>query len=222
MADEQPTLESRRHSIVLVGSFNPAIFQPFWFSSNGLIRKEEAEAATVDLIHSQATIFSTPWFLLKADQSRFSVETADPGMVMPLRDLALFTFQILEHTPLKYFGFNTHDLFRMPSEEAWHQVGHTLAPKAAWDGIVENPGMRLLIIQGKRKNCDAEYVQTRVEPSPKVKTGLYIATNQHYDFDSIKDEAQSITERLAIRLNGDWENFLSYSEGVSRHLFANC
>ncbi len=37
-------------SIVMVGSFNPAIFQPRWLGSQGIIRPEEAENAKISLI----------------------------------------------------------------------------------------------------------------------------------------------------------------------------
>jgi hypothetical protein len=63
----EPTLEVRGYSIVLLGSFNPAIFQPYWFASNGLLRPDEAKEATIQVIHNQATIFTAGWLTLKVD-----------------------------------------------------------------------------------------------------------------------------------------------------------
>jgi hypothetical protein len=40
-------------SIVLVGNFNPAIFQPAWLAAKGLIRESEASAAVVEVIHPE-------------------------------------------------------------------------------------------------------------------------------------------------------------------------
>ena len=132
----------------------------------------------VQLIHNQATIFSTPWFVLKVDQNRFLLETAHPAKAFPLRDLALSTFQILEHTPIDAFGFNVQDDYLMPNEEAWHNLGHQLAPKAVWNGLLQKPGMGTLIIKGKREDCpSADYDPILAEPSPKF--GVVFSLNQH-------------------------------------------
>ncbi len=44
-------------SIVLVGSFNPAIFQPMWFAANELIGRADAENAEVAVVHPDITQF---------------------------------------------------------------------------------------------------------------------------------------------------------------------
>ena len=36
--------------VVLVGKFNPVIFQPSWFSSQGLIKEKDADSAEVNII----------------------------------------------------------------------------------------------------------------------------------------------------------------------------
>jgi hypothetical protein len=54
-----PKPEIEGVGIVLVGSFNPRIFQPAWFAAENLIREEEEQAAKIELIHRQVAIFST-------------------------------------------------------------------------------------------------------------------------------------------------------------------
>ena len=44
--------ELYRISIVLLGNFNPKIFQSAWFASQNLIRKIEANEAKIEIIHS--------------------------------------------------------------------------------------------------------------------------------------------------------------------------
>lgn len=41
-------LAFQAHTIIAVGDLNPAIFQPAWFAAEGLITREEAQAAKVD------------------------------------------------------------------------------------------------------------------------------------------------------------------------------
>ena len=55
-------LEIEGHSIVLLGSFNPQIFQPSWFGNEGLIRKEEADSAKIEIVHRDLVSFSTETF----------------------------------------------------------------------------------------------------------------------------------------------------------------
>src|SRR3954467_6321102 len=99
--------ELREASIVALGKFNPAIFQPHWYAVSKLIRPEEAEKAKIEVIHNELTVFSTEWFKVEITQERFAISTPDPTKNLPLRDLAMGTFKILEHTPINAFGFNS-------------------------------------------------------------------------------------------------------------------
>jgi hypothetical protein len=60
MSNRQAELEGL--TIVVVGSFNPAIFHPAWFSRCNLIRQEEADSAKVEIVHSEVAQFSGDWF----------------------------------------------------------------------------------------------------------------------------------------------------------------
>ena len=208
-------------SIVALGSFNPAIFQPLWFSGNNLIRQEEANEAKVEIIHKDVALFSTEWFSLQVIGDRYAVETKDPTKYQLLRDLALGTFKILEHTPIRAFGFNSNQHFSMPSEEKWHAFGDYYAPKGPWQDIVTNPGMRSLVIEGKRDNCEANQIQMRIGPSRKVHPGVFIDVNQHYEVAS--DENSNPTDRIVFfleTLRSSWDDFLSYGNYVAQYLLA--
>ena len=56
-------------SIVLVGSFNPAIFTPAWFELHGLLPEGASEIADVDVVHPQATSFTAEWLILNVTGS---------------------------------------------------------------------------------------------------------------------------------------------------------
>ena len=51
-------LKVEGHNIVIIGSFNPQIFQPAWFANEGLVRKGEAETAKIVIIHNRIVSFS--------------------------------------------------------------------------------------------------------------------------------------------------------------------
>ncbi|HEY3393442.1 MAG TPA: hypothetical protein VGK58_12095, partial [Lacipirellulaceae bacterium] len=113
------TLEVDGLTFVIVGSFNPAIFHPLWYAKNGLIPEDEANSASIEIVHNDATIFTTEWFTQQVTKERFVVESRDPTKINTLRDLVINTFAILEHTPLTKFGINSMRHYRMDNAEEW-------------------------------------------------------------------------------------------------------
>lgn len=171
-----------QYIIVIRGAFNPAIFQPSWFAMEGLLGKQEAETARVDVIHNDITIFSADWVKLEITQDRFEISTRHQQHIEALRDLAVGTFTILSHTPLKMIGFNLMAHFRVPSVDAWHEAGHRLTPKSIWEGILSDPGMTSLTMTEKKKEEGIKgYVNITVEPSVIVQPGLFFTVNDHYE-----------------------------------------
>jgi hypothetical protein len=174
-------------AVVLLGSFNPSIFQPAWLASHHLVRPEEAESATIEVIHPELSAFTTSWFTLQVQKDRFTVQTSDIGRQAPLRDLVLGIFQLLEHTPFDKMGINRHMHFGVPTVETWHAFGDFLAPKEPWRGILENPGLRSLRMSGAVAVETSKFgevkavVNVRAEPSLRVPHGIFIEVNQHHE-----------------------------------------
>jgi hypothetical protein len=143
-------LEIQAANIVFRGDFNPAIFHPSWFASYELIRREEAEAAKVQIVHQDAAVFSTEWLDFNVVRDRFQAATTLESHYESVKDLVLSILSLLSHTPLRVMGINRDFHYRLQSVEAWHSVGHQLVPKKYWEGLLENPGMRSLTVEGKR------------------------------------------------------------------------
>lgn len=216
-------LELDSYSVVLLGSFNPAIFQPLWFSANNLISPEEAKSENVKLqiVHEQATVFSTKWFSLNATTNRFSIETRDASKLLPLRDLAQGTFKILEHTPLSAFGLNRISHFKIESETQWHDFGHHFAPKASWHGIMKSPGLIRMSMKGARQGSEAD-ITVLIESSAVIQPGIVININEHYNLVKPEQELNPIESNKAY-LNGianSWDGYLKYSDDAATHLFS--
>jgi len=208
-------------SIVAIGSFNPAIFQPLWFSTNGLIRPEEAASATINLITNDVTAFRTEWFAVQVLSESSIFETKDPTKARPLRDLVVGTFTILEHTPVKAFGFNSQKHFRMGSEEEWHAFGDHFAPRESWKAVVSQPGMRVLGILGRRDGCKASAMNIIVQPSAPPHPGVLIHVNQHYDLLEAKKASQAdLNAYLLEILRDEWDGFLEYCDRTEQHLLS--
>src|ERR1700730_664887 len=219
MPDHQ--METEGFSIVALGSFNPTIFQPKWFAAHNLIREEEADAAKIEIIHRDVAIFKTGWVSLQVTQGNITILSQDPTKPLPLRDLAMGTFTLLEHTPLTAFGFNRFGHCKAASEESWHALGHHYAPKESWGAVLKNPGLLKLEMDGKRENCD-DRIQVRIESSPAVIMGIMINVNQHHDLTkNSKGDETTMPERNKAFLSGlqnNWDGFLVYAKEARNHL----
>jgi hypothetical protein len=191
---EQPEL--RGFSIVLLGDFNPRIFQPAWFSAQRLIREGEYETADIKVVHSEITDFLLEWCHLTVTRDRFVVQSShEPDEAV--RDLVLGTFKILIHTPISKMGINTEAHYRVQSEPSWHRFGHTLAPKEIWNEVLDAPGMRSITIEeGKRRDGRKGYIRVTVEPSVPVPPGVYFRVNDHYEAEA--KEGGGCSEILTI------------------------
>lgn len=180
MGAGKPNIEGM--SVVLVGDFNPKIFQPVWFAAQEppLIPKLEAEAATIEIIHADVAIFNVEWFRLQVTRDRFHISTPQESRYEFLRDLVLGTFQLLQHTPVSAMGINKDAHWRVESEEVWHEFGHRFAPKDIWDGVLEKPGLMSLTVQGVRTDGREGSVNVKVEPSRQIHPGILFNVNDHY------------------------------------------
>jgi len=210
--------ESEGASIVMVGAFNPAIFQPQWLGAQGLIRPEEASAAKITTIQPGIADFTTEWFQLQVLQARFQIMSEDPRQYSPLRDLAAAIITLLQHTPVTALGLNRHFHFEMRSKDAWHALGHELAPKAIWNTIVEEPGLRSMVMQGHRKGSNGGTVHIRVEPSPKVQPGVFVEVNE--EFRATSEGTDEGAQWTMGCLAEQWDAVMTYSEEVAGHLMS--
>ena len=196
-------------SIVLVGSFNPAIFTPAWFELHRLLPQGTAEIATLEIAHGQATVFKADWLHLNVVPDRFSVETTQAPDVR-IRDLVVRTFrEHLNHTPLNALGINRNVHFNVRSLEDRDRIGQTLAPIEPWGEWAEelglggkNGGMTSLTMtqvdpEGRPKGGR---INVKVEPSARVgegRTGVYVNVNDHYPLDADQPgPAEAVMEML--------------------------
>lgn len=202
-------------AIVLVGSFNPAIFQPEWFVRQNLLSETEAGAAKINAVVPQICDFETGRFQIQVTTDRFAAVSKADANPAPLRDLVLGTFFILEHTPVTAVGLNRQMHFAIGSEEDWHRLGDTLAPKDGWYKILPGrPGMRSLTIQTQMHEGRPEdpKLTIKVEPSLQVKFGVYFETNEHYA--APKGDMKFVLDTL----RGRWEESYNYAAKIADHI----
>jgi len=203
MLADQPAIQGI--SIVLVGDFNPKIFQPAWFSAENLIRVTEAEAADIKIINPEIVIFKLDWLEVQVTRDRCSFITTQDAYYEVVRDLCLGTFKLLKHTPIQKMGINMDLHFKMRSIEEWHAVGHKVAPKELWNKTLKNAGLRSLTIEGVREDGLKGYIRVKVEPSRRVHPGIYIQINDHYETDDSGIGCETIINILDLSWNRSFD-----------------
>jgi hypothetical protein len=167
-------------AIVLLGKFNPQMFQPSWFARQELISTSDADEATVDIIHPDICQFQTEKFVLQVSQDKFSAVTKANTTPALLRDFVNGTFLILEHTPVSGIGINRQMHFKVESEQTWHRIGDALAPKVGWQQHLRGRvGLETLEISSVDPDDKFHKIRVVVQPSQRVHPGVFFEFNDH-------------------------------------------
>lgn len=213
----RPQLAIQGANVVLRGQFNPAMFHPAWLAAHDLIRDQEADAAEIKIIHPEAAVFDVEWLQVRVTRDRFQAASVQEAYYEALRDLVLGTFTILDQTPLRVMGVNRDFHYQLGSEEAWHAVGDRLAPKQDWSGILKEPGLRSLTMQGRRPDSYSGYIGVKVQPSNRVDLGIYIEVNDHYQLTSDSNTPAGKSDVFTI-LSEDWQDSMKRGVDIATRL----
>ena len=204
-------------SIVALGAFNPAIFQPEWLVRTQLIRAEEGDSANIEIVHPQVTAFQTEWFTLQVTGERLAISTRDPTKLLPLRDLVAGAFEILEQTPIRAFGYNRDTVYQESDVAELDAILRRLASHDLWGDRISDARLRRLTFVGDRPDCVADRVEVRLEC---VERALVVHINQHYQLDKAEAPRDVQMAHFQDRLKCDWDSFLSYAESFSDELIS--
>ncbi len=173
----------------------------------------------MQIIHPQGAMFTAEWLEVNVIEDRFHVATTQESFYEPLRDLVVAVLKILNETPLRAMGINRRLHYRLASEDAWHKIGNQLAPKDIWKALLDKPGMRSLIIHGARTDGREGFIQVKVEPEPadRIKFGVHVEVNDHYQLKSTDPSPiniQRATEILSDCWNMSMERGLTIANKI--------
>lgn len=214
-----PTLEGEEISIVLIGDFNAKIFHPAWFALEELIRRSEAEEAVVEIVHRDVASFRLDWVAVAVVSDRFSASIRSAAFRTSLRDLVGGAFSRLRHTPTRQLGINLTKRFRFPTDAEWHNFGHYLAPKSPWKGLLDQPGMLGIHVQGTRPDHAPGHVLVTAEPNaPSL---VSIGVNDHYDTpQGLESEGATGTAYFVDKIATEFEQSLQRADRIIKELIA--
>jgi hypothetical protein len=215
-------------SVVVLGTFNPAIFTPAWFELHGLLPEGVDARAELTVAHPQVTAFTVDWLRLDVVVERFAVATTEAPYVR-LCDLVARTFkEFLPHTPLRAFGINRDVHFPVQSTAEADRIGRTLAPVEPWGGVGldlgldgKHGGMTSLTMSQLRPEGRSAggKINVKVEPSKRLSPGygVFVAVNDHY---ALEDPGPATAERLIAMLLSSFDESLGRSDTIIDHLMS--
>jgi hypothetical protein len=110
-------------------------------------------------------------------------------------------------------GINSEAHFRASSDEKLHALGHLLAPKEFWKRFYRSPGMQSLTIRQDREDeKTGGYSQVTVEPSVKMRPGVYVRLNDHYQVKG--SEAPLGAVQMIDALKNNWAASNGFADKV--------
>ena len=211
-------IESRSWSIVMLGSFNPVIFQPAWLAAQGLVSREQADASSEVLVHEQVTSFQIGDFELKCEHGRFQIQTSNTPQIALLDFCTKLFGEVLPHTKIESFGINTHLEVLAENIVERTAIGRKLAPTDAWGRFGkeiealsdDEPGGMSFLAMRKPIITDGwhGYVEARLAPTvgASKKTGIAATINAHHVLNDYADGEGA--DRAARLLNDQYEHCL--------------
>gem|GEM_PF-557094 len=209
--------ESEEASIVLVGSFNPAIFHPEWFVSHELIPQDDIKDANVEIVHQDLSKFSLQWLGIDVLRNKFIARTHDPSNFSALKDLMFSVFKILYHTPISQLGMNLITIYRIDTEEIWHKIGDTLVPKNIWEeSLPKRIGMTSVAVQSPRQDSLDGFIRVIVSSVRSEFYGVSFNINSHVELNAKqhKETKYELTEIIAQY----WEPALRVAREISERI----
>ena len=207
MIDKIPV--KKELGFVIIGNFNPEIYQPKWLAALNFLGVEETNASDIIIISKDVTIFTTSGISFEILRDRFCVRVTEDRYYEPMRDLVNNIFSRFT-TPTFMMGVNTNSYFNINDKKHWYKISKVIAPKNILSEIEElkDPELGNLVINAKRYDNYEGSINVNVGLSRAVKPSslcLYIGINDHFIFNKDGIDGGMYVSTL---LRAEWETLL--------------
>jgi hypothetical protein len=205
-ASETP-LAFQQHGVVIEGSINPAIFQPRWMASVGVIAFDDADAADPPLVSPGVTTFRTPRLSVQVTTDRAVFVTG--GMELAdLIGLVEKLLQLLPHTPITSVEI-VHECHAPMNVSRWGALSPRFVVASTIEQVV--PGAELVGLELERDDDDDSMLRVFVEPSGEVEGGTYLRVQREFVIDDVEQGSAGLACRL---LNQHWTASLQTATNI--------
>jgi hypothetical protein len=211
-------LEERATAVVLVGRFNPRIFQPAWFDAKGLLAATDVEPTSLALTDGFVA-FQTPLVSLVCTQERCQLMTTrhspTPDVV---RDLALGTFSFLLETPMWQCGIN-HAVHIPPIVRRWDDVTAQFGDPQKALRLLDHQRLNTVELRADRDDGHDGTRTVQLQPSVHLEGGVWFSLNDHVNVLS-EAEAQNAVgadDTIAV-LESIWDTSRALADAIQDRL----
>lgn len=112
-------------TINIDGSFNPSIFQPYWFEKMKILKPDEIEGLTKDskiIVHQEVAIIRSTFFNLRCTQEKFSISSRPYEFSSLMIDVVTGIFTILNQTPISAVEFMADIHFTLKTDDGFKKI----------------------------------------------------------------------------------------------------
>lgn len=224
--------ERKRYSIVLLGDFNPAMFQPEWFCRNDILSVEDVNFAKDQekdpvIVTPQATFFKTPQLDVTIKSDRFEVIASKEPYLMA-KDFMTKVLDKLGSYTITAYGFNVGAHYPIDSAKTYQLIGDRLAPKKYWvdllkdevSGDKRNSGL-LSLQMHKKKDDGSGSITMLFQPSSQFNPGVFISSNDHSEMKEEDQSAEIVMEMIESRFESTIKNLFALQETVLEKVVAS-
>lgn len=195
-------VEEQAVSIVANGNFNPAIFQPAWLASRGVITDEESDGAEIEIIHDEICKFKVSSVQFDVRTNRFVMNALAEPFVKIIDIFAQIFGEFLVHTPIRSVGINYGAHFQLVDWKQRNRLGRALAPVEPWGPLSSEfeatdeemvGGITSLSMKATQPKIGPKCsVGVTIQPSTVVgnSKGVFININNHFQIDDIETAIQ--------------------------------
>jgi hypothetical protein len=198
------TAQLSGNSIVLLGVFDPSLVQPRLLFEEQILRETDLAELTMDIVLPDTISFHLPWMTVSVETIRFAATTTLTSPAgEPVRDFVADVIDTMKTARVRALGINTDMHFGTSGADAWHRIGHTLAPKEGiWKPVLKEPGLQTMSIKAQRDDEYGGYLLVKVEPSTRIQHGIYVSVNDHFEIS--EEELEKRPRALSARLSDQW------------------
>jgi hypothetical protein len=197
----------RDASIVVIGSFNPAIFHPEWLRKHDLLPEFELENAVQTsnalVVHSEISVLTFKSLRLEVQRERWTLTTERFDWAGDLGMLAASMLGKLPETPVKAVGFNLNQ--HRPIREELLAVLKRWGPLSA---LGELAGSNVAPMPCVQADWEGFRVTVQLQPSLRHPGALWIGQNyERHDFANVSE--------LETVLGVDWPRALARANSLA-------
>lgn len=191
---------SEFYSIVLLGTFNPLLFHPYWLRERNIISDRDVNMDNA-YMHPELTQFNVgKWMQVIVNPRKIEFKIKEEVKVPMLRDLVIQTLEQLPDVKITAIGINRGELDLITDPKLYYAIGAALCPLKNWT-TMKDARVQSIRVQDE----DSELMSQKsigiksvaIKKKEEQEDGKGIDVDMNYNYDMPKDNS---TSKEAIRV----------------------